>query len=137
MEVLYGLGAFVAFIAVATAVYQLRLSRHPGIPRNGFIRHFCDLDVPEAISSAVYDYYRSGAISRKFGVAPDDQLADLFSDLDEDIGFDAIQLTKTLGMEVAVGRNLEIWGKPLITIRDMVLWLDWVRKNAGAKEAAT
>jgi hypothetical protein len=126
------LAGFVVFLAVATAVYQWRLSHHRGISRDEFIRHFRDRDIPDAVSAAVYDYYKSGVISRKFGVAPDDRLADLFSDLLEDLEIAAKTLITKLGMKDADISSLEQRANPHITVGDMVLWLDRLRKDAGA-----
>ena len=123
MELLYVLIAFVVCIAVITGLYHWRLAHHPGISRNEFIRHFRARDIPDGVSAAVYDYYCSSAISRKFGVAPDDRLADLFSDQIEDLEDDARTLLKKLSMEVADISSLEALANPLITVGDMVLWL--------------
>lgn len=124
MELFYVLIAFVVCIVVITGQYHWRLAHHLGISRNEFIRHFRDRDIPDGVSAAVYDYYRSSAISRKFGVAPDDRLADLFSDQIEDIEDDARALLKKLSMEVADISGLEALANPLTTVGDMVLWLD-------------
>ena len=125
---LYLLGSFVLLIGIATGFYQWRLSRHRGMSRDEFVQRFRDLDIPDVIPAAVYDYYKSSAISGRFGLSPDDRYADLFSAESEDIEDDARELTKKLGFIVAVGPCLETWGKPFNTLCDMVLWLDSVRK---------
>jgi|ERR1051326_236380 hypothetical protein len=126
---LYIIAACVFLIIIATAVYQWKLSRHHGLSREEFIKTFQDTDIPDAIPSAVYDYYKSAAISKHFGISPDDQFTELFSAIGEDIEEDARELTEKLGLAVPVRRNLQEWDKPLATLRDMVLWLDWVRQQ--------
>jgi hypothetical protein len=130
MGLLYLLGAFVAFITIATALYQLRLSHHPGVPRNEFIQYFRDRNVPDRVSETVYNYYRSSIISRKFGVSPEDKLADLFSDERRILKTMPGSSSKDLGIGAVNSPRFTEWGSPLITVGDMVLWLDWVCKNA-------
>lgn len=126
---LYIIVGFLFLIIVSTGTYQWKLSRHRGLSRQEFINAFEGMDIPDAIPSLVYDYYKSAAISKHFGVSPDDQFTELFSDIKEDIEEDARELTEKLGLAVPVERNLQKWDKPLATLRDMVLWLDWVRRQ--------
>src|ERR1700688_1445493 len=127
--VLYILVAFVVFIVIATLVSHFRMRRHPGVPRDEFIRTFTDLNVPVAISAAVHDYYKSGVIFKKFGVAPDYSYEDVFHKGDEDIDDDAQHLVKRLGLTLPPTKVREQWTKQIKTVRDMVLWLNWVKEH--------
>jgi len=134
MELLYLLIALVVCIAVISGRYHWRLAHHPGLSRKEFILHFRDRDVPDEVSAAVYDYYRSSALSRKFGVAPDDRLADLFSDHIEDLEDDARALIEKLKMKNADISGIEELADPITTVGDVVLWLDGIRKSVSVNE---
>jgi len=96
------------------------------------IQQFREQNIPDTIPMAVYDYYKSSAISNRFGVSPAARYADLFSAESEDIEDDARILTEKLGFPVAINPSLQKWDKPFITLSDMVLWLDWVRQQVSA-----
>lgn len=127
--ILYILAAFVVFIAVATLVSHFRMRKHPGIPRDEFIRTFTDLNVPVVISAAVHDYYKSGVLFKKFGVAPDYSYEDVLHKGDEDIDDDAQLLVKRLGLTLPPTKVREQWTRQIKTVRDMVLWLNWVKEH--------
>jgi hypothetical protein len=129
MGFLYIVAAFLAFIVITTVISELGLSRHRGVSREAFIAEFTKLDVPETISAAVYDYYKSRVIWKAFTVSPNDTLAKLFSDYPEDLEDDAHELVRRAGMQMPNERVLCEWGKPFKTLGDMVLWLEWVRQH--------
>jgi hypothetical protein len=136
--IFYILAAFAVFIVVATVVSHWRMRKHPGVPRDEFIRTFTDLNVPVAISAAVHDYYKSGALFKKFGVAPDYSYEDVLHKGDEDIDDDAQILVKRLDLTLPPTRVREQWTKKIKTLRDMVLWLNWVKEHqASASDVNT
>jgi hypothetical protein len=126
---LYIFGGFIVLILGGIIAYQLRLFRHRGVSREDFIKEFRKRDLPEAIPAAVYDYYRSSAMWKGFKVSPDDAYAKVFREEHEDIDDDAEQLVKQLGMHMPPEYVRRQWEKRLETLRDMVLWLDWIRQH--------
>jgi hypothetical protein len=104
------------------------MRKHRGVSREQFVSAFSGLDVPTEIPGAVHDYYKRMVLFKNFGVAPDDTYEELHKG-DEDIDDDGRFLVKKLGMELPIQPVLEEWGKPLRTLRDMVLWLNWVRQH--------
>jgi hypothetical protein len=85
--------------------------------------------VPPEISAAVYDHYVSLFVSRCFNVAPDDTFRGLFRQAHEDADDDAEDLVKALDLELPMESVLRQWETPVETLRDMVLWLNWIRQR--------
>lgn len=126
---LYILIAFAVFIVAATLVFQWRMSKHRGVSREQFIAAFAETTIPMEIPAAVYDYYKKGVIFKDFGVAPGDSYEHVLHEGHEDIEDDGLHLVRQLGMELPIEPVLREWEKPIETLRDMVLWLDWVRQR--------
>jgi len=126
---LYILAGLLVFVVAGTIVNEIRLARHRGISRETFIEEFLNESVPEEIPAAVYDYYKSSVVSKKFSVAPDDSFDEVFGQSHEDIDDDAEELVTKLNMELPIEMVLREWPTPVKTLRDMVLWLDWIRKQ--------
>ena len=55
-------------IGLAFFFYQRRLGKHRGVLREQFISAFESTEVPSQIPAAVYDYYKSLAVSKEFSV---------------------------------------------------------------------
>jgi hypothetical protein len=89
--------------------------------------------IPVAIPAAVHEHYKSAAISKSFTLSPDDRFADLFSAEDDDLGDNTNSLLQQLGMKLPPEYKRREWGGQLVTLRDMVLWLDWMRQHQPAK----
>ena len=124
------LAAALAFVAIATTRHQRRLGKHRGVPREEFIRAFADAGVPSEIPAAVYDCYKSRVRSQRFSVSPDDDYELVLSEGDEDIDDDSELLMKRLGLRVPSNYNPIRLDTPAVrTVRDMVLWLNWVRQH--------
>jgi hypothetical protein len=138
-------------IAIATLVFDVRRRKHRGVSREEFVRAFAQTGTP-AIPEAVYNFYTRSWFFGNLTIAPDDSLERLFNEGEEDVEDDAALLMKKLGLrppseEVRLRWNEEIRtsrGKPsdaprfstdsnqpspIQTVRDMVLWLDWVRQH--------
>jgi|SRR5215469_1806678 len=148
---LYILAAFVIFIAVATFMFHWRLRKHHGLPREEFIRSFADTKIPKEIPTAVYDFYKKGMLFKEFGVSPDDSYEHVLQEGEEDIDDDARFLMKKLGLkppsedvraqwaeQILASRRKPLdpvpldssrWMQPIQTVRDMVLWLNWIREH--------
>jgi len=112
------------------------MRKYPGVPRDEFIRTFTDLNVPIAISAAVHDYYKSGILSKTFGVAPDYSYEDVLHEGTEEIDDDAQLLVKRLGLTLPPTKIREQWTKEIKTVRDMVLWLNWVNEHQASESTA-
>ncbi len=129
---LYILAGLLVFIATGTIANEIRLSRHRGVSREAFIEEFLKQSVPEEIPATVYDYYKLSVVSKRFTVAPDDSLDKVFGEIHEDVDDDASELARRLNMELPTEMVLREWRTPVKTLRDMVLWLDWIRKQTKA-----
>lgn len=129
MVFVYIVAGALAAIGIWSCVDQIRLAHHRGISREAFIDAFRKERVPAEIPAAVYDYYRSICRARGFSVAPDDSFDDVFRQSHEDIDEDAEELARKLNMELPIEMILREWPTPLRTLRDMVLWLNWVRQH--------
>lgn len=154
--ILYVLAAFALFIAIVKIVFDFRISKHHGIPKDEFIRIFTDISIPAGIPAAVHDYYKRGVIFKDFGIGPDDSYEYVLGEGKEDIDDDARFLINQLGLKlpseelrlqweeqmlaprrkasdtVNLLPNSTQWAQPIQTVRDMVLWLDWVRQHQDA-----
>lgn len=149
--ILYIIAAFMIFIAIATFISHWRLRKHHGVPREEFIRAFVDANVPDEIPAAVYDFYKRGALFKEFGVAPDDSYELVLEEGEEEIEDDARFLMKELGLKppseevraqwserMLASRRKSFdpppldsgrWMQPIQTVRDMVLWLNWIHEH--------
>ncbi len=124
---LYILGGCGVLVVVASAVMQWRWSRHRGMSRDTFVEEFTKTGIPREIPESAYDFCRSGVISRKFGVDPNEAYEDLFGYTIADIDFDAMRPVKNLNLRMPSPLMLKQYPTPVRTPRDMVQWLNWVR----------
>lgn len=137
MLFLYIIGGLLVFVICATLLYQVRLLGHRGTSREAFIAEFLRLRIPDNIPAAVYDYYKQDSLWKGFSVSTDDTLAGVFGRSHEDIEDDLEELLlQKLGMQYPREAVLEQWKKPLETLRDIVLWLDWIRQHQPATVGA-
>jgi hypothetical protein len=151
-DFLYFLAAFVVFIAVVKLVFDVRMRKHHGVSRDEFLRAFSDTEIPAEIPAAVYDYYKKMVNFKEFSVAPDDTYEMLHKG-EEDIEDDARFLMKKLKLrppseevplqwteqtQTARATSLSAprfsvdstrWMQSIQTVRDMVLWLNFVRQH--------
>lgn len=126
----YIAGAIVLFLVGGAVYYQLKLNeRKEGWTREEFVAEFRRLDVPEAVSGAVYDYYRRHSVLGSYRVRPDDSLEEVYAASHDEIDDAALAICKQLGVELPPESVLRQWPTPLQTVRDMVLWLTWVRAH--------
>lgn len=138
---LYFIAVFGFFIAFATSAFQLSTRKHRGGSREQFICGFADTTVPAEIPAAVYDYYNkkvalSGlgvASDRSYeyvlGVARDGSYGYVLREREEDINEDAQSLMKDLGLTLPPEDVLLERPTRIQTLREMVLWLDWIRQH--------
>ena len=120
---------FAVFLTILTLVFQWRMRHHQGVSREEFVREFEGSGVPPVIPTTVYDYYKRSVIFRGFGVGPADRLESVFHRGEKDVDDDAQFLMKRLGFRKPLRSATPCFDKPIQTLRDMVLWLDWVRQH--------
>ena len=136
MGLLYIFGAVIFFIAILAIVGRIRLNRirrerhGKGFSRERFLEAFREIGIPENIPAAVFDFYGSQKAYRGFSFLPDDEYSKVLCDDPDDIDEDALALLKQLGMVLPPEYILKQRGDgPIKTLRDMILWLDWVRQR--------
>ena len=130
---LYILAAFVIFTVAATIVFQWRMRKHRGVSREEFIAAFADAAIPTDIPAAVYDFYKKRVMFKRFTVAPDDSFDKTFHMIHDDVDDEGARLVRKLGMELPIEPVLREWKKPVETLRDMVLWLNWIRQHQSTQ----
>jgi hypothetical protein len=130
MTLLYFVVAVLTAIASWSLADQIRLARHRGVSRDAFINEFHKENMPPEIPAAVYDHYKSLCRARKFSVAPDDSFDKVFQQSHDDIDDVAEELAQKLNIELPTETVLREWPTPLCTLRDMVMWLNWVRQRS-------
>jgi hypothetical protein len=136
MGLVYIFGVFLLFIGVWVTVNQLKLRRlrrqrqGHGFMRKEFVEGFRSLGISEKIPGTVFDYYTSQSAWKNFPLSPDDTYSRVLCDDPEDIDDDARALLEQLGMQFPPEYVRREYGdKPIKTLRDMVLWLDWMRQH--------
>jgi hypothetical protein len=98
--------------------------------REKFINSFRPLGVPDAIPAAVFDHYTSHGVWKDFPLSPEDTYSKVLTDDPEDIESDARILVERLGLLFLPEYIRREYGdNPFVTVRDMVLWLDWIREH--------
>jgi RHS repeat-associated protein len=144
MGLLYVFGAFLLFIAVWVVVDQVRLSRlrhqrqAKGFSQAQFVEAFRQLGVPDNIPAAVYLYYVSQKAWKNFPFSPDDKYSSVLHDDPWELEDDGRALAEELGILFLPEYIRQGWGdKPIKTLRDMVLWLDWMRQNQPSTAEAS
>ena len=133
------LGGILVFIVIGMVVDNLRLGRLRRQRRGGdfgrepFIAAFRQDGIPDNVPAAVYDYYGSRGIWKDFPFSPGDRYSEVLCDDPEDLDCDARALVERLGMRLPPEYIRREWGdRPIQTLRDMVLWLDWIRRHQPA-----
>jgi hypothetical protein len=144
MQLLYIFSTIILLIALLTIESNLRLRRirrdrkGKGFTRKQFVEAFRQFDIPDDIPAAVYDYYRSRKGWKDFPFLPDDEYSKVLYDDPDDLDEDALALIQRLGMAMLPEYILRERGdKPIKTLRDMVIWLDWVRQHQPANRTTS
>jgi len=114
---------------IGAALYEKRLRRFKGWPEREFVDEFARAGVPPKVATAVYEYYRSHSPDPLFTVAPTYSLWGVFRHSGEDVDDDAERIAKRLGLRLPPEAILREWPVPPATVRDMVMWVDWVRQH--------
>lgn len=136
----YIFGALFLLIVVGTVAHQLKLQRlrrqrrGRGFTREQFIEAFRPLGISEKIPGTVFDYYASRSPWKNFPLSPEDTYSQVLCDDPEDMDDDARVLLNLLEIQIPPEYIRQEYGdKPIKTLRDMVLWLDWMhRRVAGS-----
>ena len=107
-----------------------RQRKNEDFTREKFIDAFRSLGVRDAIPATVFDHYTSHGVWKDFPLSPEDIYSKALTDDPEDIESDARVLVARLGLLFLPEYIRREYGdKPLVTVRDMVLWLDWIRQH--------
>lgn len=139
-EELFFFAVIVVVVACIVVVFKmtdrLRFSRlrherqREGITREQFVGKFKLLGIPENIPTIVLDHYTAFKIWQDFPFTPEDDYSRLLNIAPEDIENDAKALIEKLGMQFLPEYIRREYGdKPIRTLRDMVMWLDWMRQH--------
>lgn len=146
------LAAFALFVGIAALVFDLRRRKHKGVLREEFIQAFADSRIPQEIPEAVYTFYTRSWFFGNLTISPDDSLENLFNESEEDVEEDAVLLMKKLGLKAPSEEARLQWNEeirisrgrsslyprfsmdssqpaPIGKVRDMVFYLDWVRRH--------
>jgi hypothetical protein len=136
MGLLYIAGAFLFLIGVgiiwnAIRVRRLRREREgKDFGREQFIKTFRPLGIPDNVPAMVYDYYASQEAWKGFPFSPDDSYSKVMCADPEDTDNDVTMIADRLGMLIPPEYIRREYGnRPVETLRDMVLWLDWMRQH--------
>ncbi len=113
--------------------FQLRLRSHNGIDRKSFIEHFVRLGVPSETAGAVYDFYRRGAVWRRFRLAPDDDLEGVFGHTPEEMDSSLDAILAELHLNLPPTSDLLDQDRKLTTVADVVNFVAWVGRHQGVK----
>ncbi len=110
--------------------YEKRLQGYTGLTLEDFVDHFAADGVPASVSGAVYETFKKKVKAKTFKPSPDMSIEGVFEQLGEDTDDDARHILKLIGIPNPTDESRESWpGKDVITIADMVLWTDWVRRH--------
>jgi len=136
------LAIFVVIVAISKVYLrqrERRLQAYTGLTREKFAAHFAAQGVPASVCEAVYDTFKEKVSAKTFMPSPEMSIETVFEQLGEDTDDDARHILKLIGIPNPTDESRESWpGKDVITIEDMVLWTDWVRRHqepvrAGSK----
>jgi hypothetical protein len=139
MQLLYIFAAIMLLVALLTIASNWRLPRirrdrkGNGFTSEQFVEAFRPIKIPDDIPAAAYDNYRSRRGWEDFPFLPGDEYSKVLYDDPDDLDEDALALIKRLGKAMLPEYILRERGdKPIKTLRDMVMWLDWVRQYQPA-----
>lgn len=151
-SVLWVLIITAGFLLIAYVWGRFTLCEHRGVSREEFVRTFEERGIANEIPAFVYDFYKTKFKVKEFSVAPDDEFH-LLGEGEDELLDDAEEMLEKLGLQppsnnlqlkwielvIARRRSEGIPGfgvnnSPILTVRDLVLWLDWLRtpqRSAG------
>ena len=127
------LGAFVVLQVCWSFAFQWSRRKHHGMARDAFLHYFTERGMSAEVVVAVYDYYRSQVKSRTFGVSPQDEIAVLFNQAEEDVEDDFTSILKKLGLSMPSDDAWDAWGRsPVRTVEQMVAAVVWASEHQPA-----
>jgi hypothetical protein len=127
------LGAFVVLQVCWSFAFRWSRRKHHGMTRDAFLHYFTERGMSAEVVVAVYDYYRSQVKSRTFGVSPQDEIAVLFNQAEEDVEDDFTSILKKLGLSMPSDDAWDAWGRsPVRTVEQMVAAVVWASEHQPA-----
>jgi hypothetical protein len=110
-----------------------KIKNYVGVPKDVFLSSLSKEGVPDSISSAVFEFYKSKARWREFGPAPEMDINGVFEEGPEDIDDTAIDLLKALHLEAPSELDRMAWpGGEVRTASDLARWLYWASQHQPA-----
>ncbi|MBV8206878.1 MAG: hypothetical protein JO041_08800 [Acidobacteria bacterium] len=134
LEIALGAGGAVVLVLVLWNVrFQWELRKHKGMSRASFLAYFTERGISADVAAAVYDYYRSQAIWRTFGISPQDEIAKLFNQDEDDFENDFEVILKRLGLSVPADEAWDARKEPPVkTAEDFVRVVAWASQHQPA-----
>jgi hypothetical protein len=135
MTVVLGI-VFAVFLVIATISvfsqrqWKRRVQGYSGVPPEDFVEHFSAQGVPSSLVRMVYDTFKQKVEFKEFMPSPEMRIEEVFDQVDEDTYDDALHILKALGIPKPSDEILARWdGLSVKTVSDLVLWIDWVRRQ--------
>lgn len=123
-------GGYLAFAVATEVLHRRRLQQKTGgWSRDRFLAAFAAKGIDRSIAAAVYDFYQNDSGVESYRVSPFDGLDNDYGKPHEEIDEDASHILKNCSLELPAVSVLREWPKPIRTVEDMVLWVDWVRQH--------
>jgi hypothetical protein len=127
------LGIFVVMQVWWSFAFQWSRRKHRGMTRDAFLFYFTERGMCADVAAAVYDYYRSQVKSQSFGVSPQDEIAVLFNQAEEDVEDDFTSILKKLGLSMPSDDAWDAWGRPPVrTVEQMIAAVAWASEHQPA-----
>ena len=129
-----GIIACVVFVIVCSAaggvIHRRRLRRKTGgLSRDRFVSKLEARAVDPSVAGAVYDHYKKDSEVPDYLVSPKDEVDEDYWLVDEDLEDDLAEIVRECSLELPPEDARREWSKPLRTVEDVVLWVDWVRRR--------
>jgi hypothetical protein len=124
-------------VMIGAANYQKGLLKAKGIAKDEFIQLFTSLGVAAEVAASVYDYYQQESGAAAFQVSPQFSLRAVFRKSHEDVDEDVTEILRELRIELPPESILREWPGPLLTVRDVVNWISWVRERRSSNRQLT
>lgn len=119
----------VGITGIVWARHLQRLKKHDGLSREEFVAHFQTQALAPEIAGTVYDYFRRLGVWEGFMPSPSDTLEGTYKTVDEDVEESISDIVRNLGYEMPHSGIFAEWASPLITLEDVVRFVDWVRAH--------
>jgi hypothetical protein len=90
--------------------------------KEDFINYFIKKGISEALVHSVYKYLQNWMSFYEFPVRPQDKIAVIYGICEEDLDDLIIEIAKINNYDVPKDTNY--WGRPIITVEDLIRFID-------------